>query len=262
VSRIIEREALAWMGTAWRLIDMVKPVRTIDEMTLVVTELLARPQGPPPADSVVRGQLEAARLAEKAVGDADGDERTLEAMRQRVQVLEELRIPATATTDPLAGSLNKLARPDAMPIPDDPSAQPIGAQSVRGVVAETFRAAASGLAGAADSTADLREAHARLIGRREALRGVAESLDAQAAATGEEADTGDATAKARAAVEIRLEAVDAAAAAIAASARPPVRQRPQITPPSRPATGGRASSASPSRRRRIGIVTKPVEDEE
>lgn len=207
-----KNDALGWLHVGWRLSQMVKPVRTIDEIVLVLGDLPARRADATTAEMQVRGELAAARVAVSSLESRGADTPALESMQQRVQVLEDLRFPLPEA-DPLSGSLNSRARPDAPLVITDARLQPATAPRGGLAVTEAFRTLAAGLAGTAD---DRRVTTARLAGQKEALRAVAASLETQL-----EADTGEAADRLRTTIEGRLEAIDAAAAALVPAARTP-----------------------------------------
>jgi hypothetical protein len=243
----------------WRVLDMVKPVRTIDEIVLVLQDLGSRPLGPAGVDQDVRGQLAAAQLATKALEESTADEGTLEAARERVKVLEDLRVPTAAEMDPLAGSLNQVARPNALPASDDPSLAPIAAQSTTAVITDALRSAVTGFGQPREAVDQRRDAHARLLGQKEALRALAETLAVQ-----EEIEPADAAEKLRSAIDARLQAVESASAALTTSARAGTFVQPAGTTSA--GSSAAARETAPSRRgrpgrRRIGIIPKPVEDD-
>jgi hypothetical protein len=246
VARTIENEALGWLGLAWRVSQMVKPVRTIDQLVIVLGDLRARSAAPTASEMQVRGELEAARVATRSLSDSGADDASLEAMRQRVAVLEEVQAPV-ADADPLSGSLNARARPDVPPVAPDASLQSAGAPRGALAVAEAFRSVAAGLAGTGD---DRRLATARLAGQKEALRTIAASLETQM-----EADAGEAGDRLRTTVQARLEAIDAAAAALT-PVRAPSTPAPTVTPPV-----ARRGARTTRTRRREAIPLAPEPEE-
>ncbi|HEX2085721.1 MAG TPA: hypothetical protein VHF89_08570 [Solirubrobacteraceae bacterium] len=254
MARTIQNEALGWLGAMWRLIDMVKPVRTIDELVLVLSDLRAQPQGRPQSEPVIQqGQVEAARLAGRAL-ESTGDPAAAEAAKQRVSVLEDLRSPLPEV-DPLAGSLNRIARSGALPVTADPRLQPIANHSPFQVVGEALRGVATTVGGPVAGDDARREAYARLQGQKEALRAVADALGPEL----ESAEEGGATEQVRRALEARIAATDAAAVALAASAQPAVRQtRPRVPTPAPPGPEAARTARRP-RRRRIEIIPKRPE---
>ncbi|MGH3625057.1 MAG: hypothetical protein ACRDQ5_25265, partial [Sciscionella sp.] len=81
----LENAILAGFRMGWQFIEVVKPVRTIDELTRLAVDVFHRDTGEEQGvDPDLHGQLAAAHLARRAVVRTGGNEEALAKVDQRI----------------------------------------------------------------------------------------------------------------------------------------------------------------------------------
>lgn len=218
---------LLGMRLGWQAIDIVKPVRTIDELTQLVIDIWNR-RNPPGADSAqeVQSHLAALRAARQAVAKSGGDRAALSMIDERIAVLGALgSVPPAA--DQLSGSIS--TQPAGGPAfgPVSPGLVPVGEHRPPGIdTLVTLLSAPAQLLAPTDDQEHAAAARARLQGQLEALRLVNGALSDRTPATQMPADS------VATAVDNRLAALHSVAAMLS---RPRGAGRPVARPAVPPA---------------------------
>ena len=121
----LENAILTGLRVGWQFLDVVKPVRTIDELARLAIDVWNR-EDEQVVDQDLHGQLAAAHLARRSVVSMGGDEEALAKVDERINVMSAFSSPASAQYDVLAGSISTTAGGQTVVGRHDPSLMSVG----------------------------------------------------------------------------------------------------------------------------------------